>query len=181
MFDFLKKKEEKVEAVAEKAEAVVEEAKAATSDFAKAENVFVGETFASKDEALTFISAKAVELGIAGNADELKAAYLAREEEGNTALMQGFAIPHAKADTVNQASVMVVKSAEIPDWVADMDGSKVQIAIALLIPTKEAGTTHLTILSKIAAALMDDQFRADITSATDAATIAAKINERLGD
>lgn len=180
MFDFLKKKDEKpAEVATEAAETVKEAAATAAEGFAKASNIFVDQNFANKDEALTFISTKAVELGIADDVDALKAAYLAREEEGNTALMEGFAIPHAKADTVKSASVIVVKSNGISDWVSEMDQSEVSIAIALLVPAAEAGSTHLNILSKVAAALMDDQFRADMTSATDPAVIANAINARL--
>ena len=37
-----------------------------------------------------------------------------------------------------------------------MDGAPVNVAIALLIPGAQAGTTHLKILSKVAEALMDE-------------------------
>ena len=60
-----------------------------------------------------------------------------------------------------------------------MDGAPVNVAIALLIPGAQAGTTHLKILSKVAEALMDEDFRATVKGSTDAAEIAKTINARL--
>ena len=60
-----------------------------------------------------------------------------------------------------------------------MDGAPVNVAIALLIPGAQAGTTHLKILSKVAEALMDEDFRATVKGSTDAAKIAKTINARL--
>ena len=151
----------------------------ASEDFVKAENVFLGQDFAARDEALSFISNEAVKLGIADDADALMGAFLARESEGTTGMMEGFAIPHAKTDAVKTASVLVVKDdSGISGW-DTMDGNPVNVAIALLIPGSQAGTTHLKILSKVAEALMDEQFRADVKGATDAAVIADAINARL--
>lgn len=47
----------------------------------KVENVFVAEDFASRDEALSFVSNQAVKAGIAGDADAVMNAFLAREAE----------------------------------------------------------------------------------------------------
>lgn len=47
----------------------VEAPKAEAADFVKVENVFVAEDFASRDEALSFVSNQAVKAGIAGDAD----------------------------------------------------------------------------------------------------------------
>ena len=154
-------------------------AEKASEDFVKAENVFLGQDFGARDEALSFISNEAVKLGIADDADALMGAFLARESEGTTGMMEGFAIPHAKTDAVKTASVIVVKDdSGIRGW-DTMDGNPVNVAIALLIPGSQAGTTHLKILSKVAEALMDEQFRADVKGATDAAVIADAINARL--
>ena len=154
-------------------------AKEEASDFVKPENVFLGQDFDGRDAALSFVSNEAVKLGIAEDADELMAAFLARESEGTTGMMEGFAIPHAKSDTVKQASVIVVKDESgVAGW-DTMDGNPVKVAIALLIPGAQAGTTHLKILSKVAEALMDEEFRATVTSATDPAEIAKTINARL--
>lgn len=159
--------------------AAVEAPKAEASDFVKVENVFVAEDFASRDEALSFVSNRAVKAGLANDADAVMNAFLAREAEGTTGMMEGFAIPHAKSDAITEAAVIVVKDESgVTGW-DTMDGAPVNVAIALLIPGAQAGTTHLKILSKVAEALMDEGFRATVKGSTDAAEIAKTINARL--
>ncbi len=159
--------------------AAVEAPKAEAADFVKVENVFVAENFASRDEALSFVSNQAVKAGVAGDADAVMNAFLAREAEGTTGMMEGFAIPHAKSDAITEAAVIVVKDdSGVTGW-DTMDGAPVNVAIALLIPGAQAGTTHLKILSKVAEALMDEGFRATVKGSTDAAEIAKTINARL--
>ncbi|WP_423767180.1 fructose-specific PTS transporter subunit EIIC [Enorma massiliensis] len=149
-----------------------------TTDFVKPEQVFVGESFASRDELLTFVSKKAVEQGIAQDADELMSSFIAREDMGTTGMTDNFAIPHAKSTTVTNAAVMAIKTSDIAGW-ETLDQKPVEVAIALLIPDTEAGTTHLKLLSKVAEALMDDEFRSAVKGTDDAATIAKLINDRL--
>ena len=159
--------------------AAVEASKAEAAGFVKVENVFVAEDFASRDEALSFVSNQAVKAGIANDADAVMNAFLAREAEGTTGMMEGFAIPHAKSDAITEAAVIVVKDESgVTGW-DTMDGAPVNVAIALLIPGAQAGTTHLKILSKVAEALMDEDFRATVKGSTDAAEIAKTINARL--
>ena len=159
--------------------AAVEAPKAEAAGFVKVENVFVAENFASRDEALSFVSNQAVKAGLADDADAVMNAFLAREAEGTTGMMEGFAIPHAKSDAITEAAVIVVKDdSGVTGW-DTMDGAPVNVAIALLIPGAQAGTTHLKILSKVAEALMDEGFRATVKGSTDAAEIAKTINARL--
>ena len=159
--------------------AAVEASKAEAAGFVKVENVFVAEDFASRDEALSFVSNQAVKAGIANDADAVMNAFLAREAEGTTGMLEGFAIPHAKSDAITEAAVIVVKDdSGVTGW-DTMDGAPVNVAIALLIPGAQAGTTHLKILSKVAEALMDEDFRATVKGSSDAAEIAKTINARL--
>lgn len=159
--------------------AAVEASKAEAAGFVKVENVFVAENFASRDEALSFVSNQAVKAGLADDADAVMNAFLAREAEGTTGMMEGFAIPHAKSDAITEAAVIVVKDdSGVTGW-DTMDGAPVNVAIALLIPGAQAGTTHLKILSKVAEALMDEGFRATVKGSSDAAEIAKTINARL--
>ena len=165
-----------VQAAIEPAEAPAEPAEG----FVKAANVHVGQDFGARDEALSFISNEAVRAGIATDADDLMAAFLKRESEGSTGMMDGFAIPHAKSAAVDEAAVIVVKDATgVTGW-ETMDGAPVNVAIALLIPEVQAGTTHLKLLSKVAEALMDDAFRTAVKGSDDPAAIAGAINARLG-
>ena len=159
--------------------AAIEAEQASDEGFVKASNVLCGQTVENRDAALALISERAVEAGIAEDSAALYAAFLKREAEGTTGMVEGFAIPHAKSDTVKTAQVMVLKSSEgIASW-ETMDESPVTCAIALLVPESEAGTSHLQILSKVATALTDEAFRASVKSTDDPAAIAKLINERL--
>lgn len=182
-YDFEKNQKAAPAAAAQPVEApkaaAVEAPKAEAADFVKVENVFVAEDFASRDEALSFVSNQAVKAGVASDADAVMNAFLAREAEGTTGMMEGFAIPHAKSDAITEAAVIVVKDESgVTGW-DTMDGAPVNVAIALLIPGAQAGTTHLKILSKVAEALMDEDFRATVKGSTDAVEIAKTINARL--
>lgn len=182
-YDFEKNQKAAPAAAAQPVEApkaaAVEAPKAEAADFVKVENVFVAEDFASRDEALSFVSNQAVKAGVASDADAVMSAFLAREAEGTTGMMEGFAIPHAKSDAITEAAVIVVKDdSGVTGW-DTMDGAPVNVAIALLIPGAQAGTTHLKILSKVAEALMDEDFRATVKGSTNAAEIAKTINARL--
>ena len=162
----------------EVADAEVDEEES-VSDFVKPSNVFCGQKVKDRDAALKFISDNAVAAGIADDADALLAAFLKREAEGTTGMVDGFAIPHAKTDAVKQASVMVLKAPDgVPGW-DTMDEAPVTCAIALLVPEAEAGTSHLQILSKVAMALTDDDFRTACKDATDPVAVADLINQRL--
>ena len=102
------------------------------------------------------MSPPGLKAGLADDADAVMNAFLAREAEGTTGMMEGFAIPHAKSDAITEAAVIVVKDdSGVTGW-DTMDGAPVNVAIALLIPGAQAGTTHLKILSKVAEALMDE-------------------------
>lgn len=182
-YDFEKNQKAAPAAAAQPVEApkaaAVEAPKAEAADFVKVENVFVAEDFASRDEALSFVSNQAVKAGVASDADAVMNAFLAREAEVTTGMMEGFAIPHAKSDAITEAAVIVVKDdSGVTGW-DTMDGAPVNVAIALLIPGAQAGTTHLKILSKVAEALMDEDFRATVKGSTDAVEIAKTINARL--
>lgn len=168
----------KAESPVESAPAV-EAAPAADESFVKASDVFCGEKVSDRDAALKFIAEHAVSAGIADDVDALLAAFLKREDEGTTGMVDGFAIPHAKTDAVKDAAVVVLKAADaIGSW-ETMDGAPVTCAIALLVPESQAGTAHLQILSKVATALTDDGFRAACKAEDDPAKVAELINERL--
>ena len=162
------------------AAAVVAPAEAPAADgFVKEENIFLGQDFAGRDDALSFISNEAVKHGIADDADALMQAFLTRESEGTTGMMDGFAIPHAKCAAVKAPAVIVVKDdSGVAGW-DTMDQAPVNVAIALLIPEAQAGTTHLKLLSKVAEALMDEDFRTAVKGATEASQVLDAISGRL--
>lgn len=148
------------------------------SEFVNEKNVLLHQQAASREEVLRIISDLSVELGAADDADEVYKGFLAREEIDQTGMVDGFAIPHCKTEAVKQAAVVVFKNETPLEW-PSLDGKPVDIAVALLVPGAEAGTTHLRLLSKAAMLLMDDSFKKLLREGDDAAAIASAINAEL--
>ena len=146
--------------------------------FVNSNQVFIGEQIASRDEALRFLAKQAVELGFAEDEKKVYDAFLIRESAGPTGLQWGFAIPHAKADVITKAGVVVLKLASAVKW-ETFDGTDVDICVALYVPGGEAATTHMRLLSQSAVMLMDEPFRAFLRESADPEAIATEINKRL--
>lgn len=143
-----------------------------------ASHVFLDNPATTCDEALAFVADKAVELGAGNDAAALLAGLKAREAEGSTGMMSGFAIPHCKSATLTEPCVIVVRFAHPIDW-QTMDKQPVCVAIALLIPDDDHGSEHLRILSKIAVMLMHEDFCNRVRQSPGADDIAAALNEGL--
>ena len=84
--------------------------------FVSANQVTIGYTAASREDALHYLSEQAIELGFADDASAVEAAFIARENEAETGLVAGFAVPHAKSDAIHTPGVAVLKLAEPVDW-----------------------------------------------------------------
>ena len=123
------------------------------SDFVKEDNVFVNQDAESREAVLRFIADRAAELGIT----------------------DGFAVPHAKTDAIKRAAVIVVKNNRALEW-PSFDDKPVDVAISLLVPDGEAGTTHIKLLSKTAVLLMREEFKNLVRSTDDRKAIADAIN-----
>lgn len=148
------------------------------SGFVSEENILLNQQATTKEEALRTISDAAARLGVADDADAVYTAFLAREEIDKTGMVDGFAVPHCKTDAVKSAAVIIFKNAQPIEW-PSLDDKPVDIAMALLIPDSEAGTTHLRLLSKAAMLLMDDNFKSKLRESDDAADLAATLNVEL--
>lgn len=148
------------------------------SGFVSEENILLNQQATTKEEALRTISDAAARLGVADDADAVYAAFLAREEIDKTGMVDGFAVPHCKTNAVKSAAVIIFKNAQPVEW-PSLDDKPVDIAMALLIPDSEAGTTHLRLLSKAAMLLMDDNFKSKLRESDDAADLAATLNVEL--
>ena len=148
------------------------------SQIVTADSVLLNQHAGSREEALTLISQKAAELGIADDADVLFNAFVVRENMGETGMTDSFAIPHAKSSAVKRAAVIVFKNAEPLDW-PSFDEKPVVCAIALMVPDGEAGTEHIRLLSKTATLLMNEGFKGLVRNSQSAAEIADAIQKGI--
>ena len=145
------------------------------SDYVKADQIFLDNPATTVDEALEFLSKKAVENGLADDEAAVLDAFKAREAMGTTGMQSGFAIPHCKSAVVNDAAIYVVKFANSIKW-DSLDGNPIRVAVALFSPD---GDVHLTLLSSVATLLLDESFRSKVREATSAEDIAAVFNAGL--
>ncbi|MGO1264498.1 MAG: PTS sugar transporter subunit IIA [Brevibacterium aurantiacum] len=140
------------------------------------ENVRTGVTADSQKDALSQIASLAVNRGYASGIDEVLQGLTAREAQMSTALMDGIAIPHAKHAAITEPALIVVRFSDPVAW-PDED-HQVSVAVAMLIPEAQAGTTHLKLLAKVSRALMNEELRTTLTSAP-AEDIYPPLHDRL--
>ncbi|HHY41780.1 MAG TPA: PTS transporter subunit EIIA [Thermoanaerobacterales bacterium] len=94
----------------------------------------------------------------------LKDIYL-REKEGITGIGNGIAIPHGKSKSVKKIGVAIANLKEEIDW-ETLDGKKVKTIFLFCVnDDSNSDKVHLTLLSRIAAKLADDQLLLKITNA----------------
>lgn len=142
--------------------------------------VFFDNSAKNAAEAIEFLSAQAVELGITDDKDAVQAAFNEREAQGPTGMTGGFALPHAKSAAVKEVAIVVIKFADTVDW-KSMDDHEVQAAIAIFVPDSDATTTHLRVLAQIAALLMQPDFCEMVLESSDEDEIIAAIEEGIDD
>lgn len=119
--------------------------------------IYLNENLKTKDEALKKLSEIAVKEGIAQDAKILYDAFIEREKTSSTGMMDGFSIPHAKSDTINEAQILVIRNNNgLSDW-ETLDDSEVKLVIAILVPNKNVNETHLKVLSNVSRKLMSDE------------------------
>ncbi|GEN92134.1 hypothetical protein TKO01_21800 [Tetragenococcus koreensis] len=95
-------------------------------------------------------------------------------------MMDGFAIPHAKDESIKEAGVIIVYPNNGIEW-NSMDDRLTKYVIALFVPDTEAGTTHLTILSTLARLLMKAEVTEQLKKATSASEIAEVLNTNIAE
>ena len=141
-------------------------------------HVFIDKEIETKIAALEFLAATAQSLQVTTDSKKVFASFQAREAEGSTGMMDGFAIPHAKSPAIKEVSILIVKTKKGIEW-DSLDGQPIKIIIALLIPETEAGTTHLKLLSKIARLLMKSEFKEQLERQQTAEELADYVNQKL--
>lgn len=103
----------------------------------------------------------------AGGFDNYLLSLEKREEEFSTAVGYDYAIPHGKSDAVAMPAVAFAHLAQPILWDEEED-DWVENVFMIAVPAASAGDEHIKILTKLAAAIMDDDFREHIAQAQDA-------------
>ena len=146
-------------------------------DFVSDDQILLGREAESRHELLRMLCAQAAALGIVKDDEEAYQAFLVREELGTTGLIEGFAVPHAKAKTIQRPSAMVWKNKTAVPW-PSFDEKPVDIAVAPFLPEADR-EEYIRLLSKTAVLLMDPAFRKLLRDSDDAHAISSTISEVL--
>ncbi|QAR36287.1 PTS sugar transporter subunit IIA [Latilactobacillus curvatus] len=142
------------------------------------ENVLLNQAADSKGALLRIIARYAKLQNIVESEEVTYSAFLKRESESSTGLQDGFAIPHAKDETVKTPTVIFVKNKSGISW-ETFDDQPVQYVFALLVPKAEQGTVHIQMLSALATALMEDDFKDAIIKSTDVKELVTIISNEM--
>ena len=126
------------------------------NDILETQNIEVNVDVPNKDAALKYLASLAVKNKLATSSEAVYDKYLVREKENSTGMTDGFAIPHAQSDTINQSAMLVLKLKNPIEW-NSLDGQKIDTIISFLIPEKDS-KTHLQYLSNTAKLLTHQDF-----------------------
>ena len=106
----------------------------------------------------------------------IKALY-ERESIGETGVGDGFAIPHAKSDTVFKPVVLYIKSNKKIEY-ESLDDLPVDNFFMLAVP-ENSGNEHISLLSSVACLLLEDEFKIKLENADNKSEIVRLVNEYI--
>ncbi len=112
----------------------------------------------NRDDIISSLAKKSVELGYVSDLEEYIEAVKKRESEFSTAIGYGVSIPHGKSKAVNNAFIAFLRSEKYFKWDENQD-EEVRLAFLLGVPEDKKETLHLKILAQISRKLMDENFR----------------------
>jgi PTS system fructose-specific IIA component len=145
----------------------------------KPEYLFLKNSIQTKEEALRFLSERALSLGITNDAGALYADFVKRETEMATGLEGGYAIPHTKSKNVKRPAILYLVTEGDIEWGSFEGGVAVRRIFALLFPEKGGAQAHLELLSKLAVCLLDSEFRIKVEEAHDPGALCSYLLARL--
>lgn len=116
-----------------------------------------------KADAMKKVGHMMLEAGKIDDEEEYVKGLFAREEEFETGIGNGIAIPHCRNKCVKDAAFTLVRLKEAIEW-GSMDGAPVNYVIMLAAPDGE-GNAHIDMLAALARKLMDDGFRQSLLEA----------------
>lgn len=122
-----------------------------------------------KVSAIAELAQLAVTAGRGKDADQIIKDVLGRDEMG-TPQFDGVAIPHARSAGIDEATVLVGRSAT--GVVFDPDEPGADVIFMILVP-EGGGDEHITILSGLARRLMDPEFTAALRTSASAEALVA--------
>lgn len=110
--------------------------------------------------------------GIIDSADTFKSDVFEREDALPTEMEWGISMPHARSAAVLSPCIAFGRSDNGFYWTTDSN-TKTHMVFMFAVPESDTNNTHLNLISSVACALLDENFRN--------ACIHAKTNEQVSD
>jgi PTS system nitrogen regulatory IIA component len=140
------------------------------------EQVFIVPRANDKEQLLRDLAQRAATI-LKKDASSILDPLLARENLGSTGLGQGFALPHARIEGIDQFFCLFAKLTK-PVAFEAVDDKPVDLVFLLLIPAN-AGSDHLTALAAISRHLRDKAFMENLRKAKTPAALYGLIVEHV--
>lgn len=138
----------------------------------------VHQSFRTKDEVIRFLIHQLKQNGSIASESAFYQAVMDREALSPTGFEGGLAIPHGKSDTVLKASFAIATLENpVTDWESIDPENRVELVILLAIPTAEAGSTHLSLLSEFVTRLTDESYKNRLLTASTAEELERRLDQ----
>lgn len=137
------------------------------SELLQKESIALGRKPQDKADAIGQMVELLAKSGSLEDKKKFKQAILEREHLSTTGIGEGIAIPHGKSSAVKRAALAAMVVPQGVDF-ASADGAPVHLLFMIAVP-EEGAELHLEVLERLAAMLMDEDFRKRLTAAKDAA------------
>nr|WP_259548936.1 PTS sugar transporter subunit IIA [Heyndrickxia oleronia] len=119
-------------------------------------NIFCNVEAATQDEVFQKLAKISNDHHISNDETSVIKGFVEREKLSTTGMEQGIAIPHTELESINKASIVILKLNQGVDWKA-LDGQPTNIVIAMFIPKGKAND-HLRYLSEVSKLLIHQEF-----------------------
>ncbi|SKC63673.1 PTS fructose transporter subunit IIABC [Maledivibacter halophilus] len=139
----------------------------------------VGLKAKTKEEAIKELSQLLYANNKIKNVKDFEKDVLARERQMSTVFEDGIVMPHAKSNSVNEASVAIGISKEGIDC-NSVDGKKSRVFFVIAMP-HNSNDLHVKTLSEITSKLLDDSFKQTLFSAKNKGEVYNLFNEKKKD
>ena len=133
------------------------------SELLQKESIALGRKPQDKADAIGQMVELLAKSGSLEDKKKFKQAILERERLSTTGIGEGIAIPHGKSSAVKRAALAAMVVPQGVDF-ASADGAPVHLLFMIAVP-EEGAELHLEVLERLAAMLMDEDFRKRLTAA----------------
>lgn len=141
--------------------------------------IFLDVDIDNKSDLFEFAADRFQEMDLISNKENFLKTLYNREELSPTGMGDNWAIPHGQDDSVEEASVLYVRT-KTPIQYESLEGDSADKFFFIAVP-KSTSSDHVKILSSVATLLMEDQFKKEMNLINNRQEVIDLINEFSND